>query len=334
MAELCLRKFPPDSLSFTYGLKGLYIEDEDVGFLMKPNFNGFFKLGDKKNSLIINSDGLRGNSVSSFSNAEKKIVFLGDSFTLGAPLDNDYFVAKLSHSLKPHNYEILNLGHNHSGPLQHFNRYKKIIEGNGIKPDLVVLVLYSGNDFSDFSTSISVTEEGCLTAQKKYTGVKKFLMKTVPYLSQTLYARMNSFYAKELYCEQIFKEEYYENDFVVNTFNKLREIHQYFNEENILFTVIHIPAVSQIHPYSYVDLNYIKLNNIKLDLPSRIIGKFTSDFSMPFLDLYPRLFEECNKTGKRLYHEAHIDNHFDKSGHSVVSREILEYLIKSELIKL
>lgn len=340
-AEIYLRYSPPSYLSFTYGLKGLYISDEKSGFLMKPNYQGIFNLGDRQHQLLINENGLRGNTIKTVEASDKKLVFLGDSFALGSPVgEQDYFVSKLDSLLKENSCRVLNLGHNHSGPVQHFTRYKQIVSNTKLEPDIVILSLYAGNDFSDYADDpqlkITVTEDGFLKTTKKNEryGFKKLIMSFFPYLTQSIYIKYKSTLPSKLYCDYLFEDDYYKRTEVIKTFDYIQKMASYFKDKKIEFLVVHIPVVSQIHPESYVEQDYLTSNKLNPNLPSEIIQKYMKKFGISFYDLAPELVEESTKTGKRLYHDPLLDNHFDNDGHSFVAKKIFQYLlINNYLIK-
>lgn len=77
----------------------------------------------------------------------KRIVFIGDSFLEGGfctyPLS--LLTQKLLNEKGRKDIECINLGVSGTGPVHYYYRQKEI--GEGLSPDAIVLMIYSGNDF-------------------------------------------------------------------------------------------------------------------------------------------------------------------------------------------
>jgi len=95
-------------------------------------------------NVFINSDGFRSREFSTLSPRKKKILFIGDSFTWGmsaTPFPDSSFCDLLASDT---NYTIINTGIPVADPLQYWSIANKYIPA--IKPDLVLVMFYMGND--------------------------------------------------------------------------------------------------------------------------------------------------------------------------------------------
>jgi hypothetical protein len=91
---------------------------------------------------------------------KKRILFLGDSFTLGAGIElEETFVQQVQASLDLNRYEVINAAY-HAGysPDAYYAYLAK--EGMELSPDVIIVVLYSGNDVSDMQDNLWLETDG------------------------------------------------------------------------------------------------------------------------------------------------------------------------------
>ena len=120
---------------FHFKLKSNYYEELEV-FFFKYSFN--FKT---------NSDGFRERSFNNIPKDSKKILLIGDSVTFGHGVNQNEAFPQQLQKILPDGWVSLNLGVGGWGPSQYYLAAKKYIKE--LKPKLVVLSFYSGNDFND-----------------------------------------------------------------------------------------------------------------------------------------------------------------------------------------
>ena len=116
----------------------------------KENVNTFDYWGNtNKYEFVTNSLGFKdqlNRKINNKNNYEKRIIFLGDSFTEGIGYKyEDTFVGLLDNQLSMKNIEILNAGVASQSPKIYFNKIKYLVENKNIKFDELVLFL----DISD-----------------------------------------------------------------------------------------------------------------------------------------------------------------------------------------
>ena len=101
--------------------------------------------------LRINKSGQRGDDLARRRPDERRILFLGDSFTMGLQLrEEDTFVARVGALLapaSPHPLQVINGGVEGFGTYQQMSYYRHY--GRPHEPDLVVLCFFGSNDYFD-----------------------------------------------------------------------------------------------------------------------------------------------------------------------------------------
>jgi len=130
-----------------------YVLDERVIYRFEPNTWTRFRrertIGEDGFLIQSNSLGYRGPEPD-LAAGRKRIAVYGDSFIHAgfSPLD-ETFVQRLEDSLRSRgrNVQVLNAGTNGYGPDQASRRIEEELER--IRPDLLVLAIYVGNDFGD-----------------------------------------------------------------------------------------------------------------------------------------------------------------------------------------
>ena len=149
---------------------GLYEPHEKMGYVLKPNFKGYFPNPPFQNIAIeINSKGLRDNEHEyEKQNVVTRILGLGDSITFGSgvPFEETY-LRKLENKLNTEEFpvEIIKAGVNSYEFDHEYIYYKE--EGYKYKPDIVILGLFL-NDIGEVSPElIKKQKEEIETLQKK-----------------------------------------------------------------------------------------------------------------------------------------------------------------------
>lgn len=123
-------------------------QDEILGWENKPNFEGIRETREFKTHIKINSKGLRDENYDyKKPDGTKRIVVLGDSFTVGPQVEeNELFTEVLENDLLK-NVQVINTG------VLGYGSYQELIflknEGVKYNPDLIVVAFYIENDILD-----------------------------------------------------------------------------------------------------------------------------------------------------------------------------------------
>lgn len=149
-AEVVLRSFFPRRTADT--LAGSYpamFEDSDVlPYRLRPNYQGRLATTEFDTTIRINGLGYRGDAFQAAKGNAKRVLVIGDSFTFGWGVDNEHtYPAQLQKQLgaRVSGVEVINAGFAACYSPDTYYLYLKQ-EGLALKPDLIVVGLFVGND--------------------------------------------------------------------------------------------------------------------------------------------------------------------------------------------
>ena len=122
---------------------GMYSNDHKTVFRPTPGFEGTMRSLGYKVPIRVNSLGLRGPEP--VDNDQPRWLAMGDSFTFAAQVaERQSFVGLLAASQQ---VQLFNSGSDGYGTRHELARFRQLEAG--LAPELVVLVFFTGNDFSD-----------------------------------------------------------------------------------------------------------------------------------------------------------------------------------------
>jgi hypothetical protein len=147
--EVLVRVFSPQV--FEIHPRGMYSEDEDVGYALTPGFEGRLEREEFSVGVSVNEHGLRGGPVGPRQDGVSRVLVLGDSFAFGYGVgDDETFAAYLEACLNrtgPGAFEVMNAGVPGYGTVDQLNFLRSRAEA--LAPDFVVLQFLSANDLDD-----------------------------------------------------------------------------------------------------------------------------------------------------------------------------------------
>jgi hypothetical protein len=152
--EGALRVFWPQDLPF---FSGIFVEDPAVGLRHVPHMRApMASETDGTVEVRINSRGYRGREYAWGAPAGFRILGLGDSFAFGFGVkEEDTYLARLERALADRHVEVINAGLAGMGP---DNEARLLAaDGPGLRPDLVLVGFYVGNDVIDAATGVART---------------------------------------------------------------------------------------------------------------------------------------------------------------------------------
>jgi lysophospholipase L1-like esterase len=131
---------------------GMYSPDDDVGYVLTPDSEWEFRRAEFWVSVQTNKTGLRGKDLRPLKKNSVRILCLGDSFTWGWGVnDNEAYPAELEKLLQSRyplfDVQVLNAGVPGYGTNKELEFLKKW--GAHLKPNIVIVQFFSGNDFID-----------------------------------------------------------------------------------------------------------------------------------------------------------------------------------------
>ena len=282
-------------------LPAMYVDDDIVGWKLKPNFEGKLSTDEFETEIKTNSEGFRGQEFKYEENKEEQytIVGLGDSFTFGYGVKEDeVFLNKIITEDKKVN--VFNLGVPGYSTREEALMLEKYIEK--IKPDLVILG-FDVNDHVD-----------CDSSELKYKVRDGYLINKNSNSVSLLYSFIVN--ALETVGKSNNSKEAVEKGWEcsVEYLNKIRNLAASNNAE---FVVIYIPHRSQVHEGLIQDEKVIK--SYFQDLNTRLEAYGVQE-NVIYLDLLPAFRERASEDEPLYYITS--DAHWNSKGHEVAASEI------------
>jgi hypothetical protein len=151
--EGALRVFWPQDLPF---FSTLFVEDPVVGMRHLPHTRA--PMASETGAVLVrtNSRGYRGREYPWASAAGFRILALGDSFAFGFGVEeDDTYLARLERALSASHVEVINAGLAGMGP----DNEARLLAADGpdLRPDLVLVGFFVGNDLMDAVTGVERT---------------------------------------------------------------------------------------------------------------------------------------------------------------------------------
>lgn len=158
LAELALRLLAPQPASWL----AIYERHPVLPFYrLQPNVDELSDTGETRFRVVTDGEGFRVSPGALAEEAEKTVLWLGDSYTFGQGVDyEESFVGMIAADSEP-GVRHVNAGVCGYGPVQYRQLLDHFIEVE-LPFDVVVVVLFLGNDFHDCSWSKDVPVEGGL----------------------------------------------------------------------------------------------------------------------------------------------------------------------------
>jgi lysophospholipase L1-like esterase len=133
--------------------QGLFENDPIIGYRLKPNARVRFTTTDFDTNIRINSSGVRDDEeLGRKPPDERRIVILGDSLVLSVqvPFEQTFgelLEAALNRRATGVRYRVVNAGVQGYGPIEEMLWFRRL--GPALEPDLVMTVVFVGNDAED-----------------------------------------------------------------------------------------------------------------------------------------------------------------------------------------
>lgn len=130
--------------------QGLFMQDPDVGFRLKPGARTRYRTAEFDTHLAINNVGVRDDEdLGAKAADERRIVILGDSLVLSVqvPFEQTFgelLEARLNARQSRYRYRVINAGVQGYGPIHELRYFRKMAET--LQPDVVLVSVFVGND--------------------------------------------------------------------------------------------------------------------------------------------------------------------------------------------
>lgn len=333
--------------------KGMFQNDEVLDYRMTPNFRGKFSRQEFKLEISTNSLGLRDVEYGEKKNNELRILALGDSFVWGAYGTelNQTFVKilerKLNEKSRSLRYQVINAGVPGYGTDQEFLYLKD--RGYKLKPDLILVNLFVGNDFLDnVQSGEMIVKNGALftnkTRIKLGEKIRTFLLTnshSYRIMERSMLNLFGNFIQK--YVRGKIQQDDYQAQLFLKPVNKditqqtikteevLKETKLYTNSNNMTFVIVLIPLNYQVDnnlKQIFIENNYNQNQQYDMEQPQKIINEWAVKNNVTVIDLLPHL-KKLNKDNDFYWK---FNPHFNVKGNEIVGDIIYKELTKKGTI--
>ena len=338
----------------------LFEYQSELGWQLIPNKTGLYiSKHEFKTRIAINSAGMRDIEYTlAKPPGKKRIAVLGDSFTSSMGVDLPEAFTEIMEAKLLRDVEVLNFGVNGYGPAQEM----LILQKRAIQyqPDLVVMVIFVGNDFDDITGASdwidgyirpkAIADDG---GQLRFTGIPVPLSEKhqsrvqaknvcgmprshfIDFIDKTIRRNKHSFDSapSEIrLCRNNMDASTKESYRLMGAI--IRETNLYCKKNGASFMVAVAPSIVQVYERLY--WNEIKkkynLNDHDYDLmlPNKRIGDICKEAQIPVVDLTQGL-KSAADTGKNdTYYFK--NQHWNKAGEQIVADVLSRFIIENKLL--
>jgi hypothetical protein len=333
-----------------------------------PGFDGWVKTREFTSRVTINQQGLRGPERTYAKTAgTRRIMVLGDSFTEAVQVaERESAVSRLEAALNGRGtdrYEVLNAGVGGWGTGQQLVYLRE--EGYRYEPDLVVVLIYLGNDVFDNSYVLqgrpknphepyfTFRDDGTFEPMEFRTRKPEDVGPVVGALRERSLLwnvfesgvlvkldegeddeelRANRFNLNKMVIHATKSSDRQDDAWKV-TLTLLQRVRQLGEERGFQTAVVIAPATFQVYDADWQDLmaaNKLKPDDWSPDQPNAVLAANAGMVGAPMLDLLPA-FRDASASQERLYYP--YDKHWTAAGHAVAAREIERFLVDHRLVR-
>jgi hypothetical protein len=265
-----------------------------------------------------------------------RIIGIGDSFTFGVVPYKYNYLTLLGKQLlsKLNNVEILNMGIPSIGPKEYLSLF--IQEGLDLKPDMVLLTFYIGNDFTDCLERKKAYEYSYVASLIKYLVTLESKFEGIDVNPSGDYPDNRPTMNHKTYLE-ISKERSFiylpGNKTFLKALNNavyyLSLINDICKKKGIDFVVVIAPDEFQVNQALQQDviksfyLNHPK-PNWDITQPNKMLIDRLDKLRIPYIDLFP---DFQKKSAERLYRPR--DTHWNIAGNQLAANIIDEHIMSA-----
>ena len=330
LVEGILRIIPPLGPAFILaGTSGsidnqIFQDDVELRVVLAPNV--------QTNGFTTNALGMRGEKPSTTSSESKRILAIGDSFTLGLQVtDKETFAAQITQALGP-KVEVFNAGVPGYGTEQATELMRRLAPQ--IRADGVLLSVYTGNDFRDnhkwaMSPGLPTTPPPVkapppqppqwMSGLAKYSRIVSTMMMFSALKNQEDDFRMEEFKDEIL----PFADRDHLNQLKPPTRTAMKRFENACNEMRVKCAVAIIPPAFVVHP-ERVERTFTAFNldpeKAQLDEPQEMMRRSVPR-GIPVLDLTEPLRDDANQRPYLVF-----DPHFSAAGHEIAAKALAPFL--------
>ncbi|NOZ26109.1 MAG: SGNH/GDSL hydrolase family protein [Nitrospirae bacterium] len=336
LTECVVRLIEPKPLKLN-----IYMENPNGtgSFRLKPDIKAVASFGKDEIAIETNSYGMRWREVSLENRLQRtRIAVVGDSFAFGLWADRveNGMVGVFETMMDKDGYEVLNFGVPGYGPPDIELQVRE--EVLAFKPDYLVLLFYSGNDFKDAYLGKDKYDivDGVAVWNKENQELRippeagrkpkvRFSLATFRLLNDLISklltgdgAETSDFLPSDELMSDTFWSRTDRPEIILEakdlTMAALDNIRKACYNHGIRFVIVSIPYKDQVFASSPSGENY------DIRLPQGYVEEYARKHSIPYLDLLPVLRAYVRDVNRDIY--APNDIHFNNEGHYVVGKAV------------
>jgi hypothetical protein len=247
-----------------------------------------------------------------------RIIITGDSHTDGVLYNSESVAARLDELLTEkypeQNFEALNAGVGYFGPQNYLGVYEKF---SSLKPDVFIVIIYTGNDFLDGIRIAS--ENGQLSVPPRSDSYYEDLWKV-----DELYSGFTGQFLNQV---KFFKSyPQYSDTAMMIMKDNLEKINTLCKKNNTRFLVMLLPSKIDTEPQTdstrisevFSMMKYDEQNIIDNFKMTDDLAAWMSEKQIPFVDLFPSF----KSSEQELFWKA--DYHINHRGHEEMAKQIMK----------
>ncbi len=333
LAEATFRLMPPMGPEFVLAAttgkmdNSLFTDDVTLRVVMAPNI--------KTTHYNTNSLGIRGPNLKAKLADQKRILAIGDSFTLGMQVaDNETFPARLSQELGD-SVSILNAGVPGYGTEQATGLMRRLIPL--VQPEAVLLTIYAGNDLRDnanWAASPGMPSKPPPVVTAPPPQRSSWLVNLAQHSRLVAYTLMfsdlrqaeNDFRIAEFKDEILpFTSRDHLNPLMPPTRNAIRKFGDACRELRVRCGVAIVPPAFVVHTERLertFEAFGIKADDTEIESPQRMI-RSAVPHPIPVIDLTDTLKSNAHREPYLIF-----DPHFSAEGHAITATALAPFIRK------
>lgn len=320
-------------------LKGLYTSDPIVGYVNTPNFSVTNQNWFRPYEITINSHGLRGPEFAIEQKNRLRILVLGDSMTFGVYVDDNETFCRLLEKEergKRITLEVLNGGVDGYWPRNELLWFGS--RGISFGPDIVILVLYIGNDVKGefrevddivvrngllYHRNHQVNDEEGASTSALYNWLRtRRIYQFICHKYWTIKKMLDQKKGKEKFIfSELFEKKGFprEADAYGRLLRTIRELGGICRGRDIRFLMVLVPTLEQVY---FDELNICEPDKYDMKRPNRKIIQMARSEGIPILDL----LETNDFQAKKDLYLPLERIHLSVEGHKVVAKNLYTVL--------
>ncbi len=342
--EIAIRIFMPQTLEKT--VPGLYEISDKLGHRMTANYNQSYSRVEYTSLVQTNSMGFRDREYAEKNEGTLRVLVLGDSFLVSMGVEyEEMFTTRLEEMLnkdpgRHKEIQVINGSTDGYSPYQYLLLLKE--KNHEIKPDIVLVAFYVGNDFyprkilndnvqtstlSDKSIDFSFKRDIVMplnTLLESHSHAFLFLRVRLDNLLWKLGLRPYEFH-------NVFKKKWSPtiSEYWTDTRQILQEIRDFSNDElGAEFGVVVIPTIYQVYEKFWehnLEFFSVSADVVDKNKPNRVLSEFLTEENIKHFDLLDGFL--ARPADPLLYYP--IDRHWNKDGNQLAA-ELVYSFIKDE----